>query len=95
VPPRSARAVQPSATHRVAPSRSTRAGPLTAGRRLAGDSASSVGWLAAQEHYGENIGDTPTHVMFVELKEPVTTTRDTEASFAALRTLRVPSTFVS
>ena len=35
-------------------------------------SAGSVGWLAAQEHSGENIGDTPTHVMFVELKEPVT-----------------------
>lgn len=34
-------------------------------------SAGSVGWLAAQEHSGENIGDTPTHVMFVELKEPV------------------------
>jgi beta-alanine degradation protein BauB len=27
------------------------------------------GWLPAQEHAGENIGDTPTHVMFVELKE--------------------------
>ena len=36
-------------------------------------SAGSVRWLAAQEHSGENIGDTPTHVMFVELKEPVTT----------------------
>lgn len=28
-----------------------------------------VGWLPAQEHHGENIGDTPTHVIFVELKE--------------------------
>ena len=27
-------------------------------------------WLSAQEHYGENIGDTPTHTLFVELKEP-------------------------
>jgi hypothetical protein len=26
-------------------------------------------WLPAQEHAGENIGETPTHVMFVELKE--------------------------
>ena len=26
-------------------------------------------WLAAQEHSSENIGDTETHVMFVELKE--------------------------
>ncbi|GAB2746028.1 cupin domain-containing protein [Nocardioides pakistanensis] len=35
--------------------------------------AGSVGWLAAQEHHGENIGDTPTHVLFVELKEPAGT----------------------
>ena len=27
-------------------------------------------WLGAQEHAGENIGDTDTHVIFVELKEP-------------------------
>ena len=27
-------------------------------------------WLDAQEHSGENIGDTETHVIFVELKEP-------------------------
>jgi hypothetical protein len=32
--------------------------------------AGTVGWLPAQEHYGENTGDTPTHVIFVELKEP-------------------------
>jgi hypothetical protein len=32
--------------------------------------AGSVGWLPAQQHHGENIGDTPTHVIFVELKEP-------------------------
>lgn len=25
-------------------------------------------WLCAQEHAGENIGDTDTHVIFVELK---------------------------
>lgn len=31
--------------------------------------AGTVGWLPAQEHHGENIGDTPTHVVFVELKE--------------------------
>ena len=29
-----------------------------------------VGWLPAQEHSGENIGDTETRVIFVELKEP-------------------------
>lgn len=27
-------------------------------------------WLAAQEHSGENVGDSETHVLFVELKEP-------------------------
>jgi hypothetical protein len=27
-------------------------------------------WLDAQEHSGHNIGDTETHVIFVELKEP-------------------------
>ncbi|MBB1482776.1 cytoplasmic protein [Tessaracoccus sp. MC1865] len=27
-------------------------------------------WLDAQEHAGMNIGDTPTHAIFVELKEP-------------------------
>lgn len=30
--------------------------------------AGSAGWLPAQQHRGENIGDTPTHVLFVELK---------------------------
>jgi hypothetical protein len=29
----------------------------------------TVGWLPAQEHHGENIGDTATHVLFVELKD--------------------------
>jgi hypothetical protein len=28
-----------------------------------------TGWLPAQQHHGENIGDTPTHVLFVELKQ--------------------------
>jgi hypothetical protein len=27
-------------------------------------------WLPAQQHSGENIGETETHVMFIELKEP-------------------------
>ncbi len=27
-------------------------------------------WLSAQQHVGENIGDSPTHALFVELKEP-------------------------
>ncbi len=34
---------------------------LTAGRPM---------WLSAQSHLGENIGTTPTHTIFVELKEP-------------------------
>ncbi len=29
-----------------------------------------VRWLASQEHSGENIGDSDTHAIFVELKEP-------------------------
>jgi hypothetical protein len=32
--------------------------------------AGQARWLGAQEHAGENIGDTPTHSIFVELKEP-------------------------
>ena len=28
-----------------------------------------VRWLDAQTHSGENIGNTPTHVVFIELKE--------------------------
>jgi hypothetical protein len=32
--------------------------------------AGSVRWLDAQEHSGLNIGDTDTHVIFVEPKEP-------------------------
>jgi hypothetical protein len=32
--------------------------------------AGSVRWLDAQEHSGLNIGDTITHVIFVELKDP-------------------------
>src|SRR3954471_3426941 len=31
--------------------------------------AGTTGWLPAQQHAGENIGDTETHVLFVELKE--------------------------
>src|SRR5688500_1316613 len=30
--------------------------------------AGMTGWLPAQQHSGENIGDTDTHVLFVELK---------------------------
>lgn len=33
-------------------------------------------WLPAQQHHGENIGDTETHTIFVELKEPGATAAD-------------------
>ena len=32
--------------------------------------AGEVRWLGAQEHVGENVGGTPSHAVFVELKEP-------------------------
>jgi beta-alanine degradation protein BauB len=38
--------------------------------------AGSVGWLPAQEHQGENIGDTPTKALFVELKSGEGSTPD-------------------
>src|SRR3954462_2196632 len=31
--------------------------------------AGITGWLPAQQHAGENIGDTDTHVLFVEFKD--------------------------
>jgi len=33
--------------------------------------AGSTNWLPAQQHSGANIGETATHVLFVELKETV------------------------
>ncbi|PWN03034.1 cytoplasmic protein [Nocardioides silvaticus] len=30
--------------------------------------AGTIGWLPAQTHHGENIGDTDSHAIFVELK---------------------------
>ena len=46
-------------------------------RRLSSDgvdrevelAAGTTGWLPAQQHCGHNIGQTDTHVLFVELKE--------------------------
>jgi hypothetical protein len=40
----------------------------------------TVGWLPAQQHYGENIGETPTHVIFVELKDVPGGTAETGAA---------------
>lgn len=37
-------------------------------------------WLPAQEHLGENIGDSPSHALFVELKEPAATSGALEGS---------------
>jgi len=34
--------------------------------------AGLTGWLPAQQHHGENIGDTATRVIFVELKAGAT-----------------------
>ena len=35
-----------------------------------GLSAGEARWMSAQVHTGENIGQTPTHAIIVELKEP-------------------------
>jgi len=41
--------------------------------------AGTTSWLPAQQHAGHNIGDTPTHVIFVELKESAGTPSSTDA----------------
>jgi hypothetical protein len=42
----------------------------TGGRQVEVElSAGQARWLDAQDHAGENIGDTETHAIFVELKE--------------------------
>ena len=38
--------------------------------------AGQVRWLDAQVHSGENVGSTPTHVLFVELNEAGDTSGD-------------------
>jgi hypothetical protein len=47
--------------------RRIRSGELDVDVRL---EAGTVRWLDAQDHAGENVGDTDTHVYFIELKEP-------------------------
>lgn len=42
--------------------------------------AGAVIWLPAQQHHGENIGETPTHAIFVELKDAMEPTEPTEAA---------------
>ena len=36
----------------------------------------TTAWVPAQQHSGENIGDTPTHSIFVELKDAAPTGLD-------------------
>jgi hypothetical protein len=45
---------------------------ISAGGREASVSleAGQVRWLDAQEHQGRNVGQTATHSIFIELKEP-------------------------
>jgi hypothetical protein len=43
-------------------------------------SAGVASWLGAQQHSGENIGDTETHVLFVELKAPSVAAADEAAT---------------
>lgn len=33
--------------------------------------AGVVAWLPAQQHVGENVGDTDTHALFIELKNSI------------------------
>lgn len=40
------------------------------GSREVAITAGTAGWLPAQRHAGHNIGETATHVIFVELKSP-------------------------
>ncbi len=42
------------------------------GEREVEIAAGSTRWVPAQQHSGENTGDTPSHSIFVELKEPAT-----------------------
>ncbi len=46
--------------------------------------AGEVFWLQAQQHAGENIGDSETHTIFVELKEPAPTAGPGSASDGAI-----------
>ena len=41
--------------------------------------AGEARWLGAQEHAGENVGDSASHCVFIELKEPRTSTPIAEA----------------
>jgi hypothetical protein len=47
--------------------------------------AGEVRWLAAQEHRGENTGDSVTRALFIELKEPVRSTAAADSSLGPQR----------
>ena len=38
--------------------------------------AATVRWLDAQQHQGRNVGTTPTHAIFIELKQSGTASTD-------------------
>jgi quercetin dioxygenase-like cupin family protein len=38
--------------------------------------AGALRWVGAQEHTGENTGDTDTHALFIELKDETGSTQD-------------------
>lgn len=40
------------------------------GEKIVSKKAFEAGWQEEQDHIGENIGDTNTHTLLVELKEP-------------------------
>jgi beta-alanine degradation protein BauB len=40
--------------------------------------AGTARWIGAQEHAGENIGESPSHALFIELKEHPVERRDTD-----------------
>ncbi|MEP6482436.1 MAG: cytoplasmic protein [Rhodoglobus sp.] len=42
--------------------------------------ANAARWLGAQNHSGRNTGSTPTHCIFVELKEPALTPHSGEST---------------
>ena len=44
---------------------------VSGGREIPAElDAGQVRWLDAQEHQGRNVGDTASHSIFIELKEP-------------------------
>jgi hypothetical protein len=55
--------------------------------------AGQVRWLDAQEHAGENIGETATHALFIELKEPSRDPANPQALGPASPSIRTPAAY--